>query len=237
MASKRLMLSTVLLLATLTSSLKAGQFGIKGGAALSNFWGEGSVRLSEQMANVGAVDEQNQVWFSLGVFRSRDLLPDFLSTQSEILYSRGGKSWAVTPEGNGEQKMTLSIDYLQMPSFAKVRFPFPVMATDAYFGPQISWAFRARSHNVSAALDTLPFFADFDAQARLMDREMNVIDLGFVTGLMFDFPVGPGLLVLDFRYQMGFLNVYNFVEANQIKNYSFLFMLGYAFEFGGGPRF
>ncbi|HEX3019537.1 MAG TPA: hypothetical protein VHP36_04515 [Chitinispirillaceae bacterium] len=206
-------------------------FGIKGGFTISNFWGDGSENLNNTLRGVAPnLDEQNQYWFAVSIFNTRDLLPDFLSVQTEILYLRGGKSW----EGNiGGTHFSTNVyaDYFQMPWLAKITIPV-LFRPRVYFGPYLSWMFRARL--INAPIDfTTAITGETAPIGELFERYTNTVDLGLSTGVDFDIPFGPGNLVFDFRYNLGALNVFNVQAAAGLRNYIFLFMAGYSIYFGG----
>lgn len=222
---------SVLILLAFSGSYGQRTFGIKGGFTISNFWGDGTDGFNDQIRSVAPdLDEQNLYWFSAGFFNVRELLPDFLSVQTELLYVRGGKNWEGSVGGT-DFSLDIFADYLQMPWLAKVTIPV-VLRPRIYFGPYVSWMFRARIDDappgVIAALvgDTLEV-------GGLFERYTNIIDIGLTTGLDFDIPFGPGNLVLDFRFDLGALNVFNFPAAADVRNYIFMFMAGYSVDFGG----
>ena len=235
MKRSRIFLSLLCAGIFLTPSMLNAQgksIGVKGGISFANYWGEGTTKLNDQIASaISDLDERNQIYFTVSVFSSKEILPDLLSIQSEILYSRGGKSWEGTLNG---EKVTFGIqtDYLQMPWLAKLSFPVFLKPT-IYAGPHISWMFRSRFNDAPSALDTLPIFQQVDVNGKVLTGDVNVIDLGLTTGLEISFPLSIGRIVVDGRYTLGGLDVFNFSQGSQIKNYSFLIMLGYALNFGG----
>ncbi len=210
-------------------------YGVKGGFTLSNFWGGGMDVLNNSMKAVTTnTDEKNFKWFTVSLFSSNELIPDFASVQSELVYYRGGKSYKGDIAGSSTT-INLYQDYLQMPFILKIHLPYP-FEPSIYAGPQISWMFRSRVENIPATASSTPFFSGKSAAeivGQVWDANTNVIDLGFVAGLDFSIPYGPGNIILDGRYSMGVLDVYNYAAANSVRNYVFMFMAGYAFNFGG----
>lgn len=207
-------------------------FGIKGGFAISNFWGGGTDRFNNQFRAVTPdLDEQNLYYFTVGFFNSRNLLPDFLAIQTELLYVRGGKNWEGTVGGD-DFSFDLYADYIQMPWLVKITIPV-LLRPRIYFGPYLSWMFRARVTGVPVELESAAFFEGVDVQGELFERYTNTIDVGMSAGLDFDVPFGPGNLVFDFRFNLGALDVFNIPEAKDVRNYVFLLSLGYSIEFGG----
>ena len=205
--------------------------GIKGGYSLSNYWGSGADNLNSSVQSVTTnLDERNLPWFCVSLFNSHEIIPGLTSVQSELVYYRGGKAYKGT-FGGAERHFSLEVDYLAVPIMMKIHFPFPLKPS-VYVGPQISWMFRSRANNFPSGIDSTPFFAGTNASGEIFNQNTNIIDLGFVAGLDFGIPFGPGQIVLDGRYQMGGLDVFNYAAGQKTKNYNFLFMLGYAFNFG-----
>ena len=218
------------------SSLVVAQdktYGIKGGYLLGNFWGDGSEDLNNQLnAANSSIDEQNLNWFAISFFSERELLPDFFSVQSELVYLRNGKQWEGTFNGESK-KFQVYADYLQMPWLVKIALPV-FLKPSIYFGPNISWMIRSRVKDIPSSIDSIQFFAGKDPGGQLFERYTNVIDLVLTTGLDFDYQLGPGSIVFDFRFNLGALNMYNFASGDKIRNYNFIFMAGYSFDFSGG---
>ncbi len=222
----------VCLLAAAVFAQNGKMYGIKGGYTLSNFWGDGTDNLTNSLEAVTTnLDERNFPWFTVSLFSSRELIPDFAAVQSELVYIRGGKAFKGT-FGGAERHFSLEVDYIQMPFMLKILFPFPVKPS-IYAGPYISWMFRSRVNNLPSTASTTSFFEGNDVAGEVYNQNTNVIDIGFVSGLDFAIPFGPGSIVLDGRFQLGALDVYNYANARKVRNYIFSIMGGYALDFGG----
>jgi hypothetical protein len=226
-----LVFSLVFLLPIILTAQTDRSFGVKGGFMLSNFWGSGTDNLNSSVRQVITdVDERNLKWFCVSAFSSHSIIPDLASIQSELVYYRGGKFYKGT-FGGAEHHPSIEVDYLALPIMLKIHFPFPLKPS-VYVGPQISWMFRSRVHNFPSTLDTTAFFEGTTPSQVVFNSHTNVVDLGFVAGLDFGIPFGPGDIVLDGRYQLGALDVFNYAAGRKVRNYAFLFMVGYAFNFG-----
>jgi hypothetical protein len=219
-----------LILIAISVNAQGKSFGIKGGLSISNFWGDGMDNLNNQID----LDEKNLLWGVISLYSTREFLPDLISLQSELVYSRGGKRWSGNIDGN-DVDLRISIDYISMPWLMKLNLPV-LMKPSIYIGPQVSWMFRARVEDLPSDIAAESFFADINRTtgSGLFERYVNVIDIGFAAGLDFNIPLGPGSAVIDFRYNQGFLNVFNFDEGDDIHNYSFFVMAGYQLDFGAG---
>jgi hypothetical protein len=54
--------------------------GIKGGFTIANFWGDGADNLNGRLrTEIPNLDEQNLYWFTVGLFNTRNVLPDLFS--------------------------------------------------------------------------------------------------------------------------------------------------------------
>jgi hypothetical protein len=199
--------------------------GLKGGVSFSNFWGSNSESLNDQVKAATGADPATNFWFTVSAFTSRDLLPNILAIQSEIVYTRDGKVWNV-----GDNTFGFHIDYLRIPWLLKLSLPF-VLKPSIYVGPQIAFMFRSRLEDAPITLAKVPFFG---VRSEDYDQFTNVVDLGFAAGLELSTLFGPGSVVLDLRYNMDGLNTFNYSAGSGVKNLDFLIMLGYAINFGGG---
>jgi hypothetical protein len=205
--------------------------GIKGGWSLSNFWGDGTDKLNNSLRSVSpGLDERNLSWFTVGVFTKKEIIPDFLAFQTELNYWRGGKAWKGRI-GGAERYFDVEIDYIQMPWIAKIQIPI-VFKPSIYAGPEISWMWRSRADNLPPTANTTPFFAGTNVNGEVFEQYTKVIDIGFVAGIDIGIPFGPGSIVLDGRFLLGALNTFNYSAAQEVRNYSFMFMGGYAIDFG-----
>lgn len=230
MNKKMIVSILVLFLMGISAHSQSRSFGIKGGVSISNFWGDGMDNLNNQIS----LDEKNLLWGVISLYSTKEFLPDLISLQSELVYSRSGKRWSGTIGGN-DVDFRINADNISMPWLMKLNLPV-IMRPSIYFGPQVSWMFRARVEDLSSSIASQPFFTSIDRTAgnTLFERYVNVIDIGFTTGLDFTIPLGPGSAVIDLRYNQGFINVFNFEEGDDIHNYSFHIMAGYQLDFGSG---
>ncbi len=206
--------------------------GIKGGFTIANFWGDGADNLNGRLrTEIPNLDEQNLYWFTVGLFNTRNVLPDLFSVQTEIIYMRGGKNWEGSIDGE-VYSFDVFADYLQMPWLAKITIPV-LFRPHVYFGPYLSWMFRARLTDAPAGVaETI--IGDDVTVGEIFERYTNTIDLGLTTGIDFGIPFGPGNMVFDFRYNLGAINVFNTVPTASVRNYVFLLMAGYSIEISSG---
>lgn len=218
----------VLLLAGVSSYSQSRSFGIKGGLSISNFWGSGMDNLNAQIDT----DEKNLLWGTVSVFATKEFIPDLISLQTELVYSRNGKRWS-GDVGGSNVDLRINTDNITMPWLVKLNIPV-IMKPSIYVGPHVSWMFRSRVEDLNGGIAATPFFTRIGRVAgdELFERFTNVIDLGLTAGIDFSIPAGPGSAVVDLRYNQGFINVFNFESGDNIRNYSFHIMAGYQLEFG-----
>jgi hypothetical protein len=207
--------------------------GIKAGITIANFQGDGMDRLNDQIASSGTdFDERNLYRFRISFFRSKEILPDLFGIQSEISWIQTGKAWQISIDGE-TQDVQIQTDYLQFPWLIKISLPL-WLRPNIYTGPAISMMLRSRLNNVNSVLDTIPFFNMQQSGSDIFEYKTNVFDIGLVSGLDMMVPLGPGNLIIDLRYYLGGLNVFNFPHSGPIRNYHFAVEAGYALNFPGG---
>lgn len=215
--------ASMLLLLAGTAVQSQVRYGIKGGLSLSNLWGDGVTEFEDDLLASEPVTSVEPGWvnsFTGGVFLRFDLIPDFLAFQPELLYLRSGKSWEVDDE-----ELRAYVDYITLPVLFKLLIPLDYPLTpSAYAGPVFSYALRARTEG----LDNVPDGADLGFMTGFgedIDDAVSDFDVGLAAGLAFDIEAGPGAVVLDFRYNWGFLEVF---DGQDIRNHSFQLMAGYS---------
>lgn len=215
--------ASLLLLLAATAAQSQLRYGIKGGLSLSNLWGDGITEFEDDLLASDPVTSVESGWVYFitgGVFVRYDFIPDFLAIQPELLYLRGGKSWDVNDED-----LKVYVDYITLPVLFKLMIPLDYPVTpSAYAGPVFSYSLRARTEGLENVPDgaDLGFMTGFGED---IDDAVNDFDVGLAAGLAFDIEAGPGAVVLDFRYNWGFLEVF---DGQDIRNYSFQLMAGYA---------
>jgi hypothetical protein len=227
-------ITTILILTIFFASSAQDKYvGIKAGVTFANFWGDGVDRLNNQIASTGTgFDDKNLIRFRASFFTSKEILPDLFGIQTEISWIETGKAWEITV--NGEKKnVQIQTDYLQFPWLVKLSLPI-WLRPSLYTGPAFSIMFRSRLKNTNAVLDTIPFIGIQQAGSEIFEYKTNIIDLGLVSGLDVMLPLGPGNVIIDLRYYLGGLDVFNFPQGKSIRNYHFAIEAGYAFNFPGG---
>ncbi len=68
--------------------------------------------------------------------------------------------------------------------------------------------------------------------AEFLKDNTNVVDFGVTMGGALNFVVGPGAIVLDFRYTLGLVKIASEDFAGDDKNGALSLLVGYTFNFG-----
>ncbi|OQY28830.1 MAG: hypothetical protein B6244_05950 [Candidatus Cloacimonetes bacterium 4572_55] len=142
-----------------------------------------------------------------------------IALQSEILYSRkGGKSSAGATYLDSEESTTWRVDYLELPILIKYKFPSNGIAQpNLYFGGA-----------VDLTIDKEKRYKDADGEFRTTGWDnVKKTDAGLIFGADLNFDVGTGLLIFDFRYVWGMLNILESPE--DAKNGVISLGIGYLF--------
>ncbi len=165
--------------------------------------------------DTGNADIQTKNGIVAGGFLELDLLGP-LNFQAEALFTqKGAKSEENTVEGL--TVTTFSVNYLEIPVFAKFSTPVapPLVTANFYGGP--AFAFKI-SEDISAERDgaEIPVEGDLATSA-----EFKSSDVGAVAGANLSFSaLGLASLIIDLRYTLGLSHIAKNVESdeNSVKN-------------------
>lgn len=154
-----------------------------------------------------------------------------LSLQPELLYSQRGVESRLLDYEFVDVDLTASFDYVEIPLLLAYTVPLkgsfkPIL----YAGPVISYMLRSE---VDLSASFLSVSADIGSVT-------HVNDFGGIVGTGFQWNVAGRMITFDIRYQRGFTNVITsgdfeingdpqVIEADDIKNEGFAFLLGYVF--------
>lgn len=167
-----------------------------------------------------------RVGFGFGGFVEFHVTPSF-SVQPEFLYVQGGTKYDGTLIGT-DWKATMKVDYLQIPVLLKYNIPTKGMTTPSiFFGPTVSF----------------PVSKKLELEITGVSVEMDVENVkSSIFGVTFGAEVGfAGGFTFEGRFDLGLSKVAGdkIIEETEttialspnedIKNSSFLFMLGYSF--------
>jgi hypothetical protein len=142
--------------------------------------------------------------------------------QPELLYSQKGFKWKefdVEPQ--------FKVNYFEIPVLLKAQFPMEMIRPAVYAGPVVSFE---TSCKLGFAQDEIS--ADFDCdstEAGAADRKTT--EFGAVFGANLDLFVGPVVLTVDGRYQLGLTDLNDNPDTpdESVKNKVWQFMAGVGF--------
>lgn len=175
-----LIASALVVLATGAAHAQGGpgaSFGLKGGASLTSFTGNGT-------------EDAKYLWgFHAGVL-ANFAVNDVFSVQPEVLYSMKGAKGQETIQGVTIQE-SIRLHYIDVPLLAHLN------AGGLFFevGPQIGFAVAANAHAEATG---------YGSQDQDIKDQVNTVDFGYAGGLGYQLANGPGI---GLRYNGGFTNV------------------------------
>jgi opacity protein-like surface antigen len=206
---KKIILSTLLVLAFGFTYAQKAQFGLKGGLNSSNFIGD-----------TEGMDFKPRVGFNVGAFAAIEL-SEKITLQPEILFStQGAEAENVEAFVNGSiytGDVKFNLSYINIPVMFKyyVADKFNLEA-----GPQIGFLTSAET---STKLDGFNQTVDEDAK-----DYFESVDFGFNLGAGYDFTknVSAGI-----RYNIGLSNVFKTQSGDDSKIQNSVFSLSVGFKF------
>ncbi len=205
--------------------------GAKGGIGLSMWYGADQDDIYD--------DQVMKLGFAGGaLFRVQFM--DYFAVQPEVLFTMKGQKIDLeedAPEQTSTAEITRSINYLEVPILFVGRFPLEVISPQAYIGP--AFAFRMGT-GADVEFDEDQAGTDFPGEEEEnteMEDWTNSFDFGIAFGIGIWIDAGPGNFLVDIRYTLGLIDVYNEDEVpegedfQQHKNAVTNFMAGYAVDF------
>ena len=178
-------------------------YGIKAGASLTNFTGDGTG------------DLKNVFGFHGGLV-ANFAVNDAFSIQPEVLYSmKGAKSEENLGMGY-TSKSTAHLHYIDVPVLARVN------AGGLFFelGPQVGFLVAAKSKNEITG-GVLGGTSTNDIK-----NELSSVDFGYAAGLGYQISNGPGI---GLRYNGGLTNLDKDSGSSKVRNSAFQLYLTYMF--------
>jgi len=145
-------------------------------------------------------------------------LGSLFALQPELLYSQKGFG-----ASEGDLTAELGVNYFEIPVLLKAQFKLAMLRPAIYAGPVVSF-------ETSCNLDVIGVSVDCDGDEGFVDRKKT--DWGAVFGANLDFILGPVILILDGRYQLGLTNLADVPEAadEEVKNRVWQIMAGVGFS-------
>ncbi len=222
----------ILVISNFSQEQRRVNFGIKTGALISSFWGNGVENFEESMsAEVRDFDADMKLSLTIAGLISYDFIPGFFNVQGELQYLRSGKNWEFDLESGNEVSFGVYTDYLSIPILFKLLISLNTSVLPAvYVGPSFFIQLRSRARNLEVVPDSLrsEFLRGLGNRQNISNQVSN-FDIGFHTGFSFNFLTKPGAIVLDFRFAFGSINAFTIDGGEEFRNISFSVMVGYVF--------
>lgn len=176
---------------------------------------KGGINVSNVSTNIEDIEDLAdwKTGFVGGAFASFGL-GSLFAVQPELLYSQRG----FQAEELGETAK-LNTNYIEIPVLLKLQLKLAMFRPAIYVGPMVSF-------ETSCNLDVLGVSADCDDdEDGFVDRKTT--DWAAVFGANFDFILGPVILLLDGRYQLGLTNLADVPDVNEeVKSRAWQIMAG-----------
>ena len=128
-------------------------------------------------------------------------LGSLFALQPELLYSQKG----FQAEESG-QSAQLGTNYIEIPVLLKAQFKLAMLRPAVYAGPVVSF-------ETSCDVSVSGVSVECNDDEGFVDRKKN--EWGAVFGANLDFIVGPVILILDARYQLGLTNLADAPDSDE----------------------
>jgi hypothetical protein len=208
---KKILLTSLVML--LTVSMAYSQFGIKGGISLAKIGGDDS----KQTFNLGdydptlagippiVIEPKTKVGFVAGISYKINLILG-LAIQPEVLYIQKGAIYesstislaSIYPGASIDGKVTIKLDYIDIPILVKYSLPIPVISPyiegGVSYGILVSAKFKEE-----ATINGVPGVTQPPSQENDIKDQMKKSDLSIQLGVGVEFTI----LEVDARYVMG----------------------------------
>ncbi|MDD3642549.1 MAG: porin family protein [Candidatus Krumholzibacteria bacterium] len=174
-------------------------------------------------------DKEYRVGLSAGAFFDWSIT-ETVSIQPEILYTRKGVLSNLY-DGLVAVDLDAYFDYVELPIVLKYAFrPGERLRPCLYAGPIFAYCLSVEAQISAWILSTTVDFSSF----------AHTTDFGALVGAGLSYPLGPGAVTLDARFQRMFTNAIlsgdfeidgseQTISEDDFKHYGFVFMAGYAF--------
>jgi len=215
---KRIVCTTLVLLALAAPRLPAQDItiGVKGGLNVAD--------VSTDIPDIEDI-KASKTGFVGGAY-ANFALGGVFAIQPEVLYSQ--KGFKGEDSGLPGVSADFKFNYFEIPLLLKAQFPMEMVRPAVYAGPVVSFETSCK-----LGLSEGDISADFDCdseEAGASDRKKT--EFGGVFGANLDLFVGPVVLTVDGRYQLGFTNLNDDpadAETASLKNRVWQFMAGVGF--------
>lgn len=186
----------------------------KGGLNLGKWRGDGMDEM-EEMADAFNIDYKNSMLPGVNAGAGVGIKIGMFVLQPEILFSAKGTNVKMDDEVTKAK-----VGYLEIPLLFKVVIPAGVVLPNVYVGP---------------ALDVLLYskIVYDDGDDEDMKDDTKSVDFGLAMGGGLDIKAGPGRVIIDLRYTLGFIDINDpSEEGYEMMNGALTFLAGYGIDFG-----
>ncbi len=128
---------------------------------------------------------------------------DLLAFQAELLFTqKGGKFKQTMTSDDGSSTLLFkdgtNISYIELPLLARANHKMGDFTLFGNLGPYLGFAISGRDH----------LYSPIESKAKIPIKAggINWFDLGLAFGAGVGYEIGPGELLLDLRYELGFLD-------------------------------
>jgi len=173
--------------------------------------------------------KEYRVGFTGGVFLDYRIT-ETVSIQPEILYTSKGVM-ANLYDGLFTLDVDVAFDYIELPVVLKYTFrPGERLRPSIYAGPTFAYCLSSEAEFTAWIFTATVDFSGFS----------HTTDFGVVAGAGLSYPLGPGAITFDARFQRMFTNAIisgdfeingskQTISEDDFKHFGFIFMVGYAF--------
>jgi opacity protein-like surface antigen len=223
---RKLVLCGIILILGLVPVFAADFYaGVKGGLALSDYWGATSVDSAGFTGTVAA-------GFCGGIVGVGQFT-DNLGVQVETLFFQKGHAGANNSSTTNIEK-DRQADYLEIPLLCRLCFPLKAERALVYAGPSFSYLLLSTSTTTTQS-------GGGDKTVTVVDTKAStsLTDIGIAVGGGMEFDIPTGEIIFDVRCTPGFITTdrgnkqtgQSGAGQGDIKNLAVSFMVGYAFKF------
>ena len=178
---------------------------------------KGGINIATVDTNVSDISDlvDSKTGFVGGVFVTLGL-GSLFALQPELLYSQ--KGFQVEESGQSTQ---LGTNYIEIPVLLKAQFKLAMLRPAVYAGPVVSF-------ETGCTVSVSDISVNCSDDEGFVDRKKN--EWGAVFGANLDFIVGPVILILDARYQLGLTNLADVPDSDEeVKSRVWQIMAGVGF--------
>jgi len=175
---------------------------------------KGGINIADVDADVEGLPDviDSKTGFVGGAFATFGL-GSLFAVQPELLYSQKGFE-----ASEGDLSAQLGTNYFEIPVLLKAQFNLAMLRPAVYAGPVVSF-------ETGCTVSVLGVSVDCDDDEGFVDRKTS--DWGAVFGANVDLFVGPVMLLLDARYQLGLTNLADVPDStDEVKNRVWQIMAG-----------